>query len=102
MFAELSELGKTQSDQVTRTVAYSTNQVLKLHQDLTNITNALVNYSADGAGPCSNSTVSVYYYYFSFLLRNFYIIGYDPYQEAPKTSRAARIFGPTSETVEIQ
>jgi len=56
MFAELSELVKTQSDQVTRTVAYSTNQVLKLHQDVTNISNALMAVN-NGGGLC-NFTVS--------------------------------------------
>lgn len=68
MFTELSELGKTQSDQVTRTVAYSTNQVLKLHQDLINISNALIgiNYGADGGGPCNTTMiipVCIYIYY---------------------------------------
>lgn len=56
MFAELSELIKTQSDQVTRTVAYSTNQVLKLHQDLTNISKALM--TVNNGGGLSNVTVT--------------------------------------------
>ncbi|VVC38881.1 Hypothetical protein CINCED_3A020817 [Cinara cedri] len=55
MFTELSELGKTQSDQVARTVAYSTNQVLKLHQDLMNISNALM---VGGGGPCNTATIT--------------------------------------------
>ncbi|XP_003244300.1 uncharacterized protein LOC100569421 [Acyrthosiphon pisum] len=55
MFAELSELVKTQSDQVTRTVAYSTNQVLKLHQDVMNISNALM---AINNGKLCNFTMS--------------------------------------------
>ncbi|XP_060837907.1 myosin-16-like [Rhopalosiphum padi] len=56
MFGELSELIKTQSDQVTRTVAYSTNQVLKLHQDLTNISNALM--TLNNGGGLNNVTVT--------------------------------------------
>ncbi|KAL5241053.1 hypothetical protein ACI65C_008463 [Semiaphis heraclei] len=56
MFAELSELVKTQSDQVTRTVAYSTNQVLKLHQDVKNISNALM--AVNNGGGFSNFTAS--------------------------------------------
>lgn len=57
MFAELSELGKTQSDQVARTVAFSTNQVMKLHQDVMNISNALmaINYGV-GGDPCNSTT----------------------------------------------
>lgn len=56
MFAELSELIKTQSDQVTRTVAYSTNQVLKLHQDLTNISKSLM--TVNDSGGLNNVTVT--------------------------------------------
>lgn len=56
MFAELSELVKTQSDQLTRTVAYSTNQVLKLHQDVTNISNALM--AVNNHGGLCNFTAS--------------------------------------------
>ncbi|XP_050523497.1 uncharacterized protein LOC126895553 [Daktulosphaira vitifoliae] len=41
-FEEISELSKLQSDQMVRTVAYSTNQVMKLHQDILNITNILM------------------------------------------------------------
>lgn len=57
MFAELSELGKIQTDQVVRTVAYSTNQVLKLQQDVMNVSNALmvVNH---GGGPCNGTTTT--------------------------------------------
>lgn len=57
MFAELSELGKVQTDQVVRTVAYSTNQVMKLHQDVMNISNALmvVNH---GGGACNGTTTT--------------------------------------------
>jgi F0F1-type ATP synthase beta subunit len=57
MFAELSELGKTQTDQVVRTVAYSTNQVIKLHQDVMNISNALM--VANCGGSPSNGTTTI-------------------------------------------
>lgn len=60
MFGELSELSKTQADQVTRTVAYSTNQVMKLHQDITNISNALmaVKYVAPNGRDPGNATTT--------------------------------------------
>jgi len=60
MFTELSELGKTQSDQVARTVAYSTNQVMKLHQDVMSISNVLMagNFSGGVVGPWNSSTSS--------------------------------------------
>lgn len=63
MFEELSELGKTQTDQLVRTVAYSTNQVTKLHKDVMDISNVLqtaVN-NGGGGGACNtvaNTTVS--------------------------------------------
>lgn len=61
MFTELSELGKTQSDQVTRTVAYSTNQVMKLHQDVMSMSNVLMAGNINGgisSGPWNNSSVT--------------------------------------------
>lgn len=59
MFTELSELGKMQSDQVARTVAYSTNQVMKLHQDILNISNALMAVNNGSDCGCSTTTTTV-------------------------------------------
>lgn len=59
MFAELSELNKAQSDQVARTVAYSTNQVIKLHQDVMNISNALMAINFDAVKIINNTSATV-------------------------------------------
>lgn len=61
MFGELLELSKAQTDQVTRTVAYSTNQVIKLHQDITDISYTLkgIKYIAPNGHEPSNTTVSI-------------------------------------------
>lgn len=59
MFAELSELNKAQSDQVARTVAYSTNQVMKLHQDVMNISNALMAMNLNASKVNHNSSATL-------------------------------------------
>lgn len=84
MFTEFSELNKYQSNQVARTVAYSTNQVMMLHQDVMNISNKLmavnfgigkINHNTSATG---NTTVSVYSITVVTLISYRYLIKYIP------------------------
>lgn len=58
MFEEFSALGKSQTDQLARTVAYSTNQLTKLHKAVMEMSNTLQTSGGSACNVIANTTVS--------------------------------------------